>query len=338
MTEGHGDDLHHFPHGTIRYNLSSNVLTGVNHDGLFRHLQSCMPELMHYPDPTPLRLEEALAKEFHIQSSEVCVTSGATEAIYLLAQMYQSRHSLIFEPSFAEYADACATYNHTIAHTMELPSTVDDIIWICNPNNPTGQVVDHQRLCDIIHSNPQALFIIDQSYEHFTETRLFSPAEAIAMGNVILIHSMTKQFCVPGLRIGYLTAPSHVLQSLRQLRMPWSVSTMALEGGLYLLRHHAEYQFDLHTLMKERDRVRQALVATGLMEVLPSDSHILLCRLLNGDAASFKQRLALDHGILIRDASNFYGLDGAYFRIAVQDSTANDYLLQVVQQISHSIR
>ena len=113
--------------------------------------------------------------------------------------------------------------------------------------------------------------------------------------------------------------------------MPWSVNGLAGEAGLYLLAHSEDYRLPLEMLLHERKRVGEALQASGICDVLPSDTHILLCRLRSGNAAELKERLIRQHGILIRDASNFEGLDSRYFRIAVQTPAENDELINCLR-------
>lgn len=333
MINGHGDDI--TDSRLVRVNMSSNVLAGIDHSGLFAHLSAAMPEVCHYPEASPKSLEAELAVVHSIQPSEVMVTNGATEAIYLVAQAFRGAHSAIMMPTFAEYADAALLHGHTVTHLYSFPTgqlTNDvDMLWLCNPNNPTGSVIPKEDLQDVIRKNPQLLFVLDQSYEHFTMEPLFSVSEAAELPNVLLLHSMTKHFCVPGLRIGFLTGNAALLERIRRVRMPWSVNAMALSAASYLLRHKAEYAFNLESLLAERHYVEQELEKTRLVEVFPSQSHILLCRLRLGKAQALKDYLLREHGILIRHAGNFHGLDDTHFRIAVQRSREdNDSFLEAL--------
>lgn len=84
--------------------------------------------------------------------------------------------------------------------------------------------------------------------------------------------------------------------------------------------------------MSERQRVAQRLAALGCIDVWPSQTHILLCKLRMGKAAALKDYLATEYGLLIRDASNFQGLNDSFFRIAVQDKTENDTLIRAIEE------
>jgi threonine-phosphate decarboxylase len=332
MRNGHGDDA--YKYDAITSNFSSNIYNKVDHSALFAHLSAVMPSVTHYPEPEPYDLERAMAQYLRLAGpEEVCVTNGATEAIYLVAHAFADSVSAIWMPTFSEYADACRLHRHRVLpfyRLEDLPSEAR-LVWICNPNNPTGEVHDKELLRDCIERHPDMLFVIDQSYETFTLKSVFTPREAVALPNLLVLHSFTKQFAIPGLRLGYLTGQSSLLREVRLRRMPWSVNQLAIEAGLYLLRHEAEYAIDLMALLQEKDRVAQALQTLGVVEVWPSDTQYMLVKLRMGKASALKKYLAQIHGILIRDASNFQGLDSSFFRIAVQTPEENNRLIKAIE-------
>ena len=100
------------------------------------------------------------------------------------------------------------------------------------PEQPTGTVIGGKELLNIAAESKDDIFVIDQSYEHYTTLKLISDREAADAGNIILMHSMTKQFCIPGLRLGYVTAAPQLISRLKALRHPWSVNALAIEAGL----------------------------------------------------------------------------------------------------------
>jgi threonine-phosphate decarboxylase len=332
MRKGHGDDAYLYAH--ITSNFSSNIYNKVDHAGLYAHLAEALPAITHYPQPEPTQLEEKLAAHLGITNpEEVCVTNGATEAIYLVAQAYADSVSAVWMPTFSEYADACRLHRHRVIpfyRQEDIPAEAR-LVWICNPNNPTGEVSDKEALCELIQRRPHVLFVLDESYADFTLQPVFSAREAAAMPNVLVIHSFTKQFCIPGLRLGYVTGPLELLRTVRDCRMPWAVNQLAIQAGNYLMDHERDYSLDLYALLQEKDRVAKALEALGFMEVWPSQTPFMLVRLRMGKASALKEYLAEEAGILIRDASNFQGLDSSFFRIAVQTPEENDHLLKALE-------
>lgn len=333
MINGHGDDLHRYA-GNITANFSSNVPAGLHHEGLFRHLSAQLPTVCHYPEPTPGTAEAEWARHYGLQPEEVCLTNGATEAIYLVAQAFHGQHSTVVQPTFSEYADACRLHGHRVSAVYALPRhrLATDLLWICNPNNPTGHTWPLAELEVLMDRQPDTLFVIDQSYGDFTRQPLPDTRRMVERGNVIVLHSLTKTFGVPGLRIGFLTACRALTARIRAVRMPWSVNALGIEAARYLLRHADEYRPRLSQLLAERERVAAALAATRVIETWPGDTHILLAELRIGKAAALKDYLATEHGILIRDASNFNGLGERHFRVAVQTPPENDRLLAAIGQ------
>jgi threonine-phosphate decarboxylase len=332
MRQGHGDDAYNYPH--ITSDFSSNVYHRVDHSALFNALTETLPSLTHYPEPEPYSLERALTRHLRLDTpDEVCVTNGATEAIYLIAQAFAESVTAVWMPTFSEYADACRLHRHRVIpfyRLEDLPAEAR-MVWICNPNNPTGEVRDKETLHTCIQQHPGMLFVIDQSYESFTLQPLFTAREAAVLPNVLLLHSFTKQFVIPGLRLGYVTGQAALIQSLRDCRMPWAVNQLAIRAGLYLIQHEADYAVDLSALLAEKDRVARALETLGVMEVWPSQTHYMLVKLRMGKASALKDYLAREHSLLIRDASNFQGLDASFFRLAIRTPEENDCLIKAIE-------
>ena len=206
-----------------------------------------------------------------------------------------------------------------------------DVLWLCNPNNPTGGVIPKEQLVKAIEENPKTVFVIDQSYGFFTKAKLLTAAEAVRYPNVLQLHSMTKRYAMPGLRLGYITANPALLEKIRAVRMPWSVNALAVVAGLYLCEHPETGPIDLEALLAETQRLRKTLNAIPGLTAEPTQTHFFLCHLQEGRAAELKQWLAEKHGLLIRDASNFEGLDAGHFRIATQTPEENDLLAAAVQ-------
>ncbi len=322
MIKGHGDDIYCYSED-IKMNFSSNICPSSGHDALLAHLFARGEELIsRYPEPEAWSLEKMLAERLNISPKNVIVTNGATEAIYLIAKTFRSK-PVIPSPTFREYEDAC--WDNCLSHPK---STT---LWLCNPNNPTGKIYEQAYIDEACRR--YNLVIIDQSYEHYTSEPIAPPQrDKMKNGeNVLRVHSMTKTYAIPGLRLGYIIAPLSLSRSLRRHLYPWAVNSFAIEAGKFLLEHDEEFR--VRPDFAEVQRLWQALNAIPNLELLPTQTNFMLCRIKNGGTASeLKEYLARHHGILIRDASNFRGLTPHHFRIASQSPEENDALVAAITQ------
>jgi len=322
MINGHGDDIYQY--GEIRCNFSSNISPLIDTSQLCQYLASRMEVVDHYPEPDAASLEVLIAAEYGIHPNEVIVTSGATDAIYLIAQTLRDERTFaVKRPTFSEYADACEMFGYE-----ETPKG-GAVRWLCNPNNPTGEL----RTVDTIKvlSRRHHWLIIDQSYEDYTWEPLLSAQAAIDMQNVIVIHSMTKRFAIPGLRLGYIIAPSAVIDRLRANYRPWAVNALAIEAGRWLLDHEDPYyREEMKLLLAQAKYLQERLRGIFGIHVYPSSTNFMLCSIQQSTAAELKEYLLSQHGFLIRDASNFEGLSACHFRIATQLPEFNDELVEAI--------
>jgi threonine-phosphate decarboxylase len=226
-------------------------------------------------------------------------------------------------PTFSEYADACRMYGYE-----EAPEA-GAIRWLCNPNNPTGELCTTDTIK--VLSRRHRWLIIDQSYEDYTWEPLLSAHTAIDMQNVIVIHSMTKRFAIPGLRLGYIIAPSAVIDRLRANYRPWAVNALAIEAGRWLLDHEdPDYREEMKLLLAQAKYLQERLRGIFGIHVYPSSTNFMLCSIQQSTAAELKEYLLSQHGFLIRDASNFEGLSACHFRIATQLPEFNDELVEAI--------
>ena len=336
MLYGHGDDLYNSD-TEIKVNFSSNVWHGANLEDVRSHLYERFSALTHYPEPDAASLRDLLASLYQVEAQNVVVTNGSITAFYLLAQAWQGARSTIVIPSFAEYEDACRLYKHelsfysTSADLYDVPLGNQDFCWLCNPNNPDGKLICREDLLRLIAAHPQTMFVIDQAYADFTLENLLSPSDIKRYQNLILIQSISKVHNIPGLRIGYLIASETITQRLNQFIIPWSVNSIAIETGKYVLTHPEQFILPVQRWREETKTFMRRLREIDDLEVCPSTVTFFLVRLKKGKAADLKRYLLRQHGLLIRDASNFRGLDETYFRLSTQLPEENEMLIKGIQ-------
>lgn len=278
-------------------------------------------------------MEAMLSERLRIGKENVLVTNGATEAIYLIAHTTQKKKSAIVAPTFREYQDGCRVFQHNIvfiSSPTDIPNDCD-VVWICNPNNPTGKAYETEILSAIISANPEKLFVIDQAYADYSMKSTLTPDVISKHHNVLLLYSLTKRYAIPGLRIGYVIGQEKIINKLRDIRMPWSVNSIAIEAAHYLLCHSNDYLIDARGLHKEAIRISEAFTKMGI-SVTPTDCNFILATLPNRSAAELKKWLIDNYGILIRNASNFETLENRHFRIAAQSKEENNILISAIEK------
>lgn len=327
MINGHGDDAYLYG-DKIKYNFSSNIYGMFNHAGLKSFLSDRLGCIASYPEPAPYSLEHELSQYLEIFDKNVIVTAGATDAIYRIADCFHGCRSFIeCRPTFSEYRDSCRRSCHKIVENI-----FDcDIIWLCNPNNPTGDVISKELLASRFKNNPEKIFIVDQSYSSYTDKPTFKASEIIRFDNLLVIDSFTKRFGVPGLRVGYVIGCDKLIGLLRRNAMPWNVSQLGIEAGKYLLTNVSSYNLPLSDLLNEANRVRQALNECGIT-AYDSSTPFFVCELPLRSSVQLKEFLIERFGILIRDASTFDGLTERHFRISVQSMEENNLLINAIVQ------
>lgn len=251
----------------------------------------------------------------------------------MIAREFSGKQSAIWCPTFREYQDAARLNGHDVKFIERLSDIPEgcDVVWLCSPNNPTGEVIPYEELVRTIDGNPDTIFVVDQSYSPYATRRTLTEGEAVRAGNVILLGSLTKRFGVPGLRLGYAVGTRSLLDRIRKWRLPWSVGGLAIEGGLYLLDNIDKFVIDNEFLHSEASRMGKELEKAGI-SVSQTDCNFILCRLPRGAARDLKTYLAETAGILIRDASNFEGLDGSCFRVAAQSEMENNQLVEEIRR------
>jgi threonine-phosphate decarboxylase len=333
MIYGHGDDTWRYG-DAIKMNFSSNIYQKADLSELKTFLASRLDVIGHYPEPEPKELEGLIAEKLEIPANMVMVTNGANEAIYLIAQLYSGWTSIIPQPTYHEYADACKMFGHIISYerTDDLEVLPQDrIYWLCNPDNPTGNVLLNALLAYVIRKNPRFLYVIDESYADYTLQPRLQPKEMMDCFNVMFIRSMSKKYCVPGLRLGYVAASPIIIDRLRAIRQPWTVNALAIEAGKYLVEHDPQLLPDMNAYIAEAQRLKAGLEAIDGLMVMDTQTHYMLVNIDWANVLELKNWLVEHHGILIRDASNFHGLDDHCFRVAAHTPEENDALLNAIK-------
>lgn len=296
-----------------------------------------------YPDRECSELRYALAGWLGIVPERVLPGNGCSELIGLtaLAFVHPGDRVLVLGPTFGEYARAARIMGgrlttwqarETTGFAFEptriaeiLASLHPRLIFLCNPNNPTGAILAPGIIADWAQQHRRTLFVIDEAYLPFAAG--LGSAISFASGNVLVLRSMTKDFGLAGLRLGFAVGDERLIEMLGLVQPPWSVNAMAQAAGIAALGDLAHRQRCLERVAHDSEELAAGLARLGLSP-LRSATNFFLVRV--GDAAGFRAAL-LRRGILVRDCTSF-GLP-YYIRIAARRPEENDRLLAVVREV-----
>jgi histidinol-phosphate aminotransferase len=270
--------------------------------------------LNRYPEGQATRLREDLA-DFAGHSPEgTWAANGSNEILteLLLAYGGPGRSALVFEPTYALHS-RLSWLTHTRVERGELGegfvlgedevaraiAVGPDVVFVCSPNNPTGNVQPVVSVRALAEALPTALVIVDEAYIEFGgESAL--PLVA-SHPNVVVVRTLSKAFALAGARLGYCLANPKTVDDLRVVRLPYHLSSLTQVAGITALQHLGEATSMLDGVRRERDRIVQGLSALEGVTVFPSDANFVLFMPPKGcDARELWQRL-LDRGVLVRD-------------------------------------
>ncbi|MDN3520069.1 threonine-phosphate decarboxylase CobD [Halomonas ramblicola] len=309
--------------------------------------------LADYPDPDYTEARAAIAAHEGITPERVLLTNGGAEAIFLAAALHAGQHpgrpAAIVQPSFAEYARACAAQGLPVVEVPLAPPgfRLDPdavvaalgearLLFLCRPNNPTGGLLPRGEMewlleltaacdCRVVVDEAFIDFVDDEGGEGQAQEAL-TPLLA-RFDHLILLRSLTKRYTLPGLRLGYLLAAPETVEAAASLQPAWSVNGLAAELVAPLLADRDFLDRTRRWLAVERPRLQAGLAGLGL-EVVPSRANFFLVRHPEGRVATRRLLPALlRRGVLVRHTESFPGLDGGWLRLALRDSEENDRLL-----------
>ncbi|WP_083258968.1 pyridoxal phosphate-dependent aminotransferase [Cellulosilyticum sp. I15G10I2] len=343
---GHGanvDDMaakyHKDPKDILDFSANINPYTVEN---LETYILEGLSKSYNYPDIHYTQLKKNIAQYLGCSPAYIIPGNGATEIMYLLMKCIKGPLAII-NPTFSEYERSARLngikiidfYLHkqnTFTLDLEvIQKRIDDFesLFICNPNNPTGKVQDIQALLDLLTSYNKQL-IVDETFIEFVEDEAkYSLLKLIQdHSNLIIIKAATKFFGLPGVRLGYgITSNQYLLKEMAMYKEPWTINCFAE----VLANHIFEAEHYIHTtksyFKKERERMLAALNESSFFRTYPTDANFILLELKGITAEELKQRLFVRYNLLIRDASNFKGLDKYFIRIAIKTPKNNDLLI-----------
>ncbi|MFH1859570.1 MAG: threonine-phosphate decarboxylase CobD [bacterium] len=301
--------------------------------------------IFHYPDPQAKDLTGEIAKYWGVNEGNILVGNGSTELIYLLVHTLMPKRVLIPAPAFSEFERAAESVKAEVRFlalkeengwTLELPILESaDILFISNPNNPTGNLLLNNQNLEGLHSK---LTVVDEAFMDFVpeEKKYTFIRKAIEDKGVAVLRSFTKFFSLAGLRVGYLIAHQDLIGRLKAAQPPWSVNAIAQSLAGIILNDRDYIEETRKFIEKEREFLFNELAKIPGLKPYPSVANFLLIKITNKeiDSRILTERLIQaglpGKGILIRDCGNFRGLNNKFIRVAILSHDENMKLCQKI--------
>lgn len=304
-------------------------------------------ELENYPDPDNCKLKEAISKFHSIEAEQIYLGNGAIDALYTLVEALDIKKAKILAPTFVEYERAVlrfggeVSYFHLIEDDFkfncdrfinELSFDVDTVI-LCNPNNPTGDLIEKGDVLKLIAhlASKGVRLILDEAFMDFVDESKYSMmGELNDYDNLFILRSLTKFFAIPGVRIGYfLTGNSSLMAHAETLAVPWRINAFANFATCAVLKDEVYIDKSLKTMDALRTEFYGALQSIdGLTVYQPSANYIFF----KTEDVLLDQKLLVE-GIMIRDCSNYVTLEKGFYRVAVKNKANNRQLIDAIKQV-----
>lgn len=302
-----------------------------------------MEQVCHYPDVYCERLKEAVAGYEGVGKEQVICGNGAADLIFSLVLAKKPAAALLVAPTFAEYEQAldtvgCEIRRYTLCRENGFVVGEDflscitedtDMVFLCNPNNPTGVLMPEVFLRKVLErcSVTGSFLMLDECFVDFVEEpekHTMKPWLS-RYENLFLLKAFTKRYAMAGVRLGYALCGNRLLlERMRQVTQPWNVSTLAQEAGIAALKEREYVEQSMETIRRERKFLMEEMKKLGY-EVFDSCANYIFFK---GPLDLYGR--CLERGVLIRDCSNYYGLEKGYYRVAVRLRRENELLLDAL--------
>lgn len=345
MIHGHGGNVH----AAARklgcqvaevLDASSNLNPLGPVPGLLRDLAERISAAVPLPEPDAWSAVRHMARWMGLSPKNLVMGNGTTQLIYAIPQALRITNALVVAPTYGDYHDACMLAGVSIGvfwldktrgfvpdlEKIARKARAFDMVFFCNPNNPTGVFTPPAELADLVRSCPETLFVIDESYLPFCGSEKTLSLARQTLPNALILLSLSKMYALAGLRIGFIHGPSEIMEKVRLWCPPWSVNALAAMAVEHLAenedtaRAHAERTRAF--CAREQDLWLAYFKNHSRVRFFPGAATFLLGRLAQGEAAALCDHL-LSRRMLVRDCANFAGLSPAWFRVSLKGAEQN---------------
>ena len=339
----HGGRLLEFSKSGKKY---IDFSASINPYGIDPNLKDILKEsidiLVHYPNQDYSEVKALISRKHDVSEESIYLGNGANSIIFRLFSIFDKELNIcIPTPSFETYRLAAESVSANIVYydmnrfkitneIFDILSDNIDVLVLTNPNNPTGYLIEEELLQRLLeYCKAENIFVLlDECFLEFVlDGERYSQISNLSKyTNLAILRSLTKLYAFPGLRFGYLlTENKKIIENLNKLTPSWDINTLALEAAKFSLTQNMSQV--VLKIQKEKSILLKNLKSVGI-EVFDSKANFLLCR--------YKKNLSnalLNQGVIVRDCSDYRGMDDTYFRVAVRTNSDNMILFENIKEL-----
>lgn len=340
----HGGDIYRNPSVTD-YSVNSNPLGTPAK--VLEAVRKSADQIMHYPDVRCDKLRESISRYEEIEKEKILCGNGAAELFFAIVMAVRPKKALVTAPAFSEYERALQTVDAEVEYyrlkkenefcieedILKQVTEEVDLVFLCNPNNPTGQTTGKKLLEKVMEAckHSHTILVLDECFIDFLDDHEeYECRDCLEKyTNLIIIKAFTKIFCMPGIRLGYaLCANEELRVKIRAMLQPWNVSVSAQEAGIAALSDCKAYLENTRRYIRDEKKWMVDRMRACGYRIYGSEANYIFFR---GEKGLYKK--ALEAGIMIRDCQNYEGLEEGYYRIAVRTKEENERLITWLERL-----
>lgn len=338
----HGGDVYRYEN-YLDFSANCNPL-GLP-DGVRSAIIRAVDSVVHYPDVRCEKLKAAIGRYEQFPEQQIVCGNGAAEVIFSLCLAVKPKRALLPAPTFAEYQQALESVGCAVEYVWleerkgfvlgeqileQVERERPDIMFVCNPNNPTGVLTEKSLLERLLHlcERTKTLLVLDECFLDFVEQpERYSMKEYLRQTeHLVIVKAFTKRYAMAGVRLGYgLTGDQRLTEQIELVTQPWNVSCLAQEAGIAALKETAYVRRGQELIIRERRYLQEQLRQLGL-KLYDSRANYLFFL----GPEDLPERMK-KHKILIRDCSNYPNLRRGFCRIAVRTHEENEQLINALK-------
>lgn len=341
----HGGDIYR---NQVELDFSVNINPCGPPHKVKKALMQGMKQVEKYPDIQCQKLREALADKWGVSKEKIICANGASELLLAISHAINPKKALLAAPGFGGYEYALkaveaeikywyAKKENNFSYSQELAFQIKqdkpDIVMLSNPSNPVGTLMTSKVLQQVLLACKEmdAVLVIDECFMEFVEKEeqytLISSLQEYQ--KIIVIRAFTKSFALPGVRLGYMLCESdNLCEKIRKHLPEWNVSVFAQEAGICAIEEWEYLEKSVKYMHRQKAYLEKQLRNIGVT-VYPSAVNYLLVEVKDKNL----WEVLLKEKILIRDCSDYKGLERGFYRIAVRNQKENKQLLQKLENV-----